>query len=218
MLKQQAKSPQEAWYNAINDGSATPYTDEFLDPVMLHCIEVQCSMCLKNGFMIDGQVFAAVKEIFDGLCKSIRGSVPVTVYYDPLDCRTVTVTAINTVTGEQFNYLTHNRKFGSFSEPIPFDEAEAYRKNYRKLKPHRVENEGIVVAEEKQKRNSKTRSTPVDLENEPVDIQTIIDESGKTITQNKPLVLSHEASDEVCELLSDWVDDADDFTEMERPE
>lgn len=212
------KSPKEAWVAAINDGIAAFCTDEFIAPETLHCIEEQCSMSIKNGFMIKGQIFAAVREIFSSLNKSIKGSVPVSVFYDPLDCRTATVTAINTVTGEEFKFQTYNIKYKNYPESLPFSEAEPYKKNYRKLKRHRVESEGIVVVEEKQEKQSTTRSIAVDLEGDPVDIEALMEESGKNIARKTEFTPSNDTHTETEELLSDWIDKTNEFDEMERPE
>lgn len=212
------KSPKEAWFAAINDGTAAFCSDEFIAPELLHCIEEPCSMSIKNGFMIAGQIFAAVPEIFSSLNKSIEGSVPVSVFYDPLDCRTVTVTAINTVTGEEFKMISHNRKFGNHAEPLPFSEAEPYKKAYIKLKPHRVETQGVVVVEEKQKKKSSTRSIAVDLESAPVDIEAVMEQSGKNISRKPGVNSSIESHSETEALLADWLDTTNDFDEMERPD
>ncbi|MBU2882335.1 hypothetical protein KO525_06445 [Psychrosphaera sp. B3R10] len=212
------KSPKEAWFAAINDGTAAFCTDEFISPELLHCIEEQCSMSIKNGFMIEGQIFAAVPEIFNSLNKSIEGSVPVSVFFDPLDCRTVTVTAINTVTGEEFNMVTHNRKYNHYPEPLPYSEAEPYKKSYRTLTPHRLETEGIVAVEEKQKKQSKTRSIAVDLEGAPVDIEAVMEQSGKNISRKPGVNSSIESHSETEALLADWLDTTNDFDEMERPD
>ena len=212
------RSPKEAWFAAINDGSSAFCTDEYIAPELLHCIEEQCSMSIKNGFMIEGQIFAAVPEIFNSLNKSIEGSVAVSVFYDPLDCRTVTVTAINTVTGEEFKMVTHNRKYTHYPEPVPFSEAEPYKKAYRKLKPHRVETEGVVVNEKKQKKESTTRSIAADLEGAPIDIEALMDQSGKDIFRKSSYSSSEAIHEETEALLSDWLDDTNDYDEMERPE
>jgi len=218
IITSRPKSPKEAWFAAINDGSAAYCTDEFIAPELLHCIEEQCTMSIKNGFMIDGQIFAAVPEIFNSLNKSIEGSVPVSVFYDPLDCRTVTVTAINTVTGEEFKVVTHNRKYNHYPEPLPFSEAEPYKKAYRKLKPHRVKTEGIVVVEEKQKKESTTRSIATDLEGAPIDIEALMEQSGKNISRKSGVNPAIENHSETEALLADWLDTTNDFDEMERPD
>jgi len=183
MHKEQPKSPYEAVQASLAERPVP--SESFFEPREFHIIFVRKKMNSKNGFKLHDQKFGTVPELFSILGTYCPKSVPVDVYYDELDCRTVTCVAMHPITKENLEYQTHNVKYANSEVPVTFEEAEPYQRKYTPLQPHKPTTVGKLTKPPKP-HEPLQRSIPVNLDEDHPNALELIKNAGKIkIVNNK---------------------------------
>jgi hypothetical protein len=208
MPKEQPRSPYEAVLSSLAERPVP--SESFFEPNEFHIIFVPKKMNSKNGFTLNNQKFGTVPELFSILGSYCPKSVPVDVYYDELDCRTVTCVAMHPITKSNLNYIAHNVKHSNSKIPLSFNEADSYQKKYTPVQPHKPTTVGIKTTPPKRPESSQ-RSIPVDLDKEKPDALELIKNAGKIKTIKKKSSTSNVEDERATRTL---FGDDDEFEEL----